>query len=105
MLYFMFFLDCRTRWECYYHSGKIFLNLCSIWILITLRIDLFASCFFMLSRWEEYVINKKDIHHTFSGLSSLAYRKGFLEKPIVNQFWVLTMKGKKEVLFLILHPT
>ncbi|MCS7165160.1 MAG: hypothetical protein RMJ51_02630 [Candidatus Calescibacterium sp.] len=71
-------------------SGKIFPKLCSIWIIITLGIDLFASCFFMLSRWEEYVINKKDIHHRFSGLSSLAYRKGFLEKPIVNQFWVLT---------------
>ncbi|MCS7243808.1 MAG: hypothetical protein RMJ36_03625 [Candidatus Calescibacterium sp.] len=79
----------------------------------TLGVDLFASCFFMLSRWEEYVNSKKDIHDRFSGLNSLAYKKGFIEKPIVNQYveilWkILKFLGinyerKKEVLFLILH--
>lgn len=48
------------------------------------RIDIFGSIFFMLSRYEEYVLANRDIHDRFPGRESLAFRAGFIEKPIVN---------------------
>lgn len=48
--------------------------------------DIFAFCFFMLTRWEEYVIKKRDSHQRFPGELSLAYRKKFLDRPVVNEY-------------------
>lgn len=47
--------------------------------------DLFASCFFMLTRWEEYVIHIRDRHGRFPGNASCAYRFNFLQRPVVNE--------------------
>jgi peptidoglycan/xylan/chitin deacetylase (PgdA/CDA1 family) len=49
-------------------------------------IDIFASSFYMLTRWEEYVIKKRDNHGRFPVQSSLAYKHGFLSRPIVNEY-------------------
>lgn len=49
-------------------------------------IDLFASAFFMLTRWEEYVHQDRDIRDRFPAKSSLAYRSGFLSRPVVNEY-------------------
>jgi hypothetical protein len=49
-------------------------------------IDIFASSFFMLTRWEEYANKKKDDHGRFSGLESIAYKNGFLNRPVVNEY-------------------
>lgn len=49
-------------------------------------IDIFASCFFMLTRWEEYVIKEKDKHGRFSDFESLAYKSNFHKRPIVNEY-------------------
>ena len=49
-------------------------------------IDIFASCFFMLTRWEEFVNKERDIHDRFMATSSLAYRFDFLHRPIVNEY-------------------
>ncbi len=49
-------------------------------------IDIFASSFFMLTRWEEYVNKNRDKHDRFSALESLAYKNGFLDRPIVNEY-------------------
>ena len=49
-------------------------------------IDIFASSFFMLSRWEEYVNRKRDAHDRFPFEESLAYRNGFLQRPVVNEY-------------------
>ena len=49
-------------------------------------IDIFASCFFMLTRWEEYVNKNRDKHDRFSATESLAYKNGFLDRPIVNEY-------------------
>lgn len=57
-----------------------------------LGLDIFASSFFMLSRWEEYVSDKKDIHNRFPGKDSLAYKEGFIDKPIVNQYLEILWK-------------
>jgi hypothetical protein len=53
---------------------------------ISVGIDIFASCFFMLSRWEEYVSQEKDKHDRNFAKSSLAYKFNFLERPIVNEY-------------------
>jgi hypothetical protein len=49
-------------------------------------IDIFASIFFMLSRWEEYVVKERDQHNRFSAYSSVAYKNNFLNRPIVNEY-------------------
>ena len=63
---------------------------------IVSHIDIFATIFFMLTRWEEYVIKTRDEHNRFSHNNSLAYKKGFLNRPIVNEyiefFWNMLLK-------------
>lgn len=53
---------------------------------VVCKVDFFASAFFMLSRWEEAVSDKKDSHCRFPAEESLAYKEGFLKKPVVNQY-------------------
>jgi peptidoglycan/xylan/chitin deacetylase (PgdA/CDA1 family) len=50
------------------------------------EIDLFASSFFMLTRWEEYISNKKDSHNRFSAFNSIAHKFNFLDRPVVNEY-------------------
>ena len=49
-------------------------------------IDVFASIFFMLTRWEEYVIKRRDKWNRFNGKDSVAFKAGFLHRPIVNEY-------------------
>jgi len=53
---------------------------------ITCGIDIFASSFFMLTRWEELVNKKRDEHQRFPGKYSLAYKNNFLNRPVVNEY-------------------
>lgn len=48
--------------------------------------DIFASAFFMLTRYEEYLPYKKDVHGRFDALESINYKEGLLMKPLVNQY-------------------
>jgi len=48
-------------------------------------LDIFSSCFFMLTRWEEYVNKNRDFHNRFPATESLAFKQDFLDKPIVNE--------------------
>ncbi|MEA3386964.1 MAG: methyltransferase C-terminal domain-containing protein [Patescibacteria group bacterium] len=50
------------------------------------ELDIFAASFFMLTRWEEYVNKNRDIHDRFPAYESLAYKQGFLDRPIVNEY-------------------
>jgi hypothetical protein len=52
---------------------------------ITCGIDLFAAAFFMLTRWEEYVLPDRDAHERFPAEASVAAKQGFLQCPIVNE--------------------
>ena len=54
--------------------------------VINCGIDIFASSFFMLTRWEEYVNKTRDIHNRFPAYASLAYKNNFLDRPIVNEY-------------------
>lgn len=53
---------------------------------IQLPIDIFGSIFFMLSRYEEVVSAERDIHERFPFTASLAYKSGFLHRPIVDEY-------------------
>jgi len=50
------------------------------------ELDIFAACFFMLTRWEEYVNKTRDKHNRFPAYASLAYKEGLLSRPIVNEY-------------------
>lgn len=57
--------------------------------IIVTNLDIVSDSFFMLSRYEE-VVNKKECKtekfNRFSAESSLAYKEGFLERPVVNEY-------------------
>ena len=46
--------------------------------------DIFAASFFLLSRYEEYLKFQPDEHGRFTASSSLAFKHGFLDKPVVD---------------------
>ncbi len=53
---------------------------------IETNIDLVASSFFMLSRYEEAICTERDHFDRFPASASLAYKEGFLSRPIVNDY-------------------
>ena len=55
-------------------------------------IDIFASIFFMLTRWEEYVNKRRDSHNRFPATASLAYKWNFLHRPVVNEYLEMLKK-------------
>jgi len=54
--------------------------------LIETSIDIIASSFFMISRYEEIILKDRDVHGRFSAKLSLAYKEDFLNRPIVNEY-------------------
>lgn len=54
--------------------------------VVQCKSDLFAAIFFMLSRWEEACIEDLDEHSRVSAKQSVAYKYGFLNRPIVNEY-------------------
>ncbi|MDB4609498.1 polysaccharide deacetylase family protein [Verrucomicrobia bacterium] len=49
-------------------------------------IDIFGSCFFMLTRYEELINSERDSHDRFASKSSLAFKEGFIDRPIVDEY-------------------
>ncbi|MEA1877711.1 MAG: polysaccharide deacetylase family protein [Bacteroidota bacterium] len=49
-----------------------------------LPFDIFSAAFYLVSRFEEYLPFEPDKHDRFSSSESLAFREGFLDKPIIN---------------------
>jgi len=48
--------------------------------------DIIAATFFMLTRYEELFINERDKHNRVPAHESCAYKYGFLDRPIVNEY-------------------
>jgi len=65
---------------------------------IICNIDIFASSFFMLTRWEEAICKQKDKYHRFPEKQSLAQKFNFYHRPIVNEYtellWNILQKAK-----------
>jgi peptidoglycan/xylan/chitin deacetylase (PgdA/CDA1 family) len=70
--------------------------------LIETNIDIIASSFFMLSRYEEVVLDVKDEHDRFPASAGLAYEGNFLNRPVVNEYiellwsWIYSLKPDLE---------
>lgn len=57
-----------------------------------LPFDLFSLCFYLVSRYEEYLPFVPDVHGRFPSTASLAARENFLELPLAD-LWVLRLAG------------
>ncbi|MBP6335215.1 MAG: polysaccharide deacetylase family protein [Bacteroidia bacterium] len=57
-----------------------------------LPFDIFAASFYLLTRYEEYLPHRRDVHGRFDARDSLAFQKGFLTKPVVD---IYTLKLKE----------
>lgn len=53
---------------------------------IDLGLDIFGSCFFMLTRYEELVKTNGEQQARFPAAASLAFQEDFLDRPIVNEY-------------------
>ena len=54
--------------------------------VLILYADIIATTFFLLSRWEETLESPRDQHGRFPGTASVAYRQGFLDRPLVDEY-------------------
>ena len=61
--------------------------------VVETNIDIIASSFFMLTRYEEAVTPVQDKYGRFPAVASLAYQEGFLDRPIVNEYIDLLWSG------------
>ncbi len=52
--------------------------------------DIFSASFYLLSRYEEYIAPKFDIHSRFKAEESLAYKHQFLQIPLVD-IWAIEL--------------
>lgn len=52
-----------------------------------LPFDLLAASFYLLSRYEEYVDERKDAHGRYDVQHSIAFQHGFLDRPLIDE-WV-----------------
>lgn len=68
--------------------------------------DVFARIFFLVSRYEEYNCPPDilDAHKRFPAAQSLAFKLGFLQQPLVNQY-VIALLEQLKTRFPNLHPT
>ncbi len=53
--------------------------------------DPFAAAFYLVSRYEEYLPHQRDSHDRFDVKESLAWKKGFLQKPLID-IWAKRIK-------------
>jgi hypothetical protein len=56
-----------------------------------LPFDIFSAIFFLISRYEEYLPHQKDSYGRYAHTSSLAWREGFLDIPLVN-YWLSDLR-------------
>ena len=72
---------------------------------VVLEADILASTFFMISRYEEYVRRDvRDEHGRFIGHESLAYRAGFLDRPIVEDYGELLRSSLRKLGLPVKNP-
>jgi hypothetical protein len=51
-----------------------------------LPLDIFGGAFFLLTRYEELVIKKRDKHRRFPSEESIGYKAGLLLRPLVDEY-------------------
>ncbi len=68
-----------------------------------LPFDIFAASFYLVSRYEEYLPSEKDVHGRYKSDNSLAYKNGFLTKPMVD-IWANMLLEKLRTRFSDITP-
>lgn len=66
-----------SNWDdvpCFFSAGEI----------SSIPFDIFAASFYLMSRYEEYLPHMQDKHECFPAEESLAYKNGFIEKPVID---------------------
>lgn len=58
--------------------------------------DIFSASFYLITRYEEYLPHVKDKHGRFSAKESMAFKYGFLEKPLIDIWAYKLLKVIKE---------
>lgn len=68
--------------------------------------DIFASSFYLIARYEEYLPHKTDMYGRYAHENSIAYKENFLQSPLVN-LWLQEFSKLliKKFPSLTLHPT
>ena len=66
--------------------------------IVVFYADIIAATFFMLSRWEETVVPVRDEHGRFPATASVAYKQGFLDRPIVDEYALILREWLKVLL-------
>jgi hypothetical protein len=61
--------------------------------LSTIKYDILATSFYMISRYEEYLPSTLDKHDRFKAENSLAFNNNFLDKAVVNR-WAILLREK-----------
>lgn len=64
---------------------------------VRLPLDVFGTAFFLLTRYEEAVLGDSDAHGRFPATASLAYRAGFLDRPLVNEYLEILWAAMKRL--------
>lgn len=67
-------------------------------------LDIIASTFFMLTRWEEYANPARDEHDRFPAKASCALKHNFLQRPVVNEYCLLLQQAFIFLGFLNFSP-
>ncbi len=57
-----------------------------------LKFDVFSAIFYLVSRYEEYLPFERDKHGRFEASQSFAYKHGFLQRPIVDE-WIIELQN------------
>lgn len=65
---------------------------------IVIYVDIVASTFFMLSRWEETVVPVRDQYDRFPATAGVAYKQRFLDRPIVDEYAFILQAWLKALL-------
>jgi hypothetical protein len=58
-----------------------------------IEFDIFASSFYLVSRYEEYLCSQKDEYDRFPHTESLAFKHNFLNLPLINLWCAQLLKG------------
>ncbi|MBS1947373.1 MAG: polysaccharide deacetylase family protein [Bacteroidetes bacterium] len=64
--------------------------------------DVFAASFYLLTRYEEYLVHEKDEYGRYAHANSIAYKENFLHQPLINiwlQQFRISLKQKFPGLF------
>lgn len=62
-----------------------------------LKLDILGSCFFLLTRYEEFIDPKIDKHSRFVSSQSVAFKSGFLERPLADEYIEVLFASMKKI--------